>query len=127
MADATDVVLKLIDSFNAMDMEGILACFTENAVYHNIPTDPVTGKRAIEETLAGFVAASSEIQWDMLHAAENGGVVLTERVDKFKINDTWIALPVMGTFEVSDGLITAWRDYFDMADFEKQLAAASGG
>jgi limonene-1,2-epoxide hydrolase len=27
----------------------------------------------------------------------------------------------MGTFEVDDGKITAWRDYFDMNQFMSQL------
>lgn len=28
----------------------------------------------------------------------------------------------MGAFEVHDGRITAWRDYFDMKQFQDQLA-----
>ena len=31
-------------------------------------------------------------------------------------------LPVMGTFEVRDGKISAWRDYFDMAQATKVLS-----
>jgi limonene-1,2-epoxide hydrolase len=34
----------------------------------------------------------------------------------------WLDLPVMGVFEVKDGKIAAWRDYFDAQMFEKQLA-----
>jgi limonene-1,2-epoxide hydrolase len=30
-------------------------------------------------------------------------------------------LPVAGVFEVRDGKIAAWRDYFDLATFTKQL------
>ena len=29
----------------------------------------------------------------------------------------------MGAFEVNDGKITAWRDYFDMNQFTSQMAA----
>ncbi len=32
-----------------------------------------------------------------------------------------ITIPVMGTFELRDGLVAAWRDYFDVADFQRQL------
>ena len=54
--------------------------------------------------------------------SESGGVVLTERVDRFTIGDKRIELPVMGAFEVDgQGKITAWRDYFDMAQFTKQM------
>ncbi len=59
----------------------------------------------------------------MLHLVEgSNGVVLTERVDRFMINGKWVALPVMGTFEVANGKIKAWRDYFDMNQFQSQLA-----
>ena len=63
---------------------------------------------------------------EVLHQiAENDhGVVLTERTDRFKVGGKWVELPVMGTFELRDGLITAWRDYFDMQQFTKQLPAA---
>jgi limonene-1,2-epoxide hydrolase len=121
------VVLELIDGFNKMDLDRVVACFAEGAVYHNIPMAPVTGPEAIRQTLDGFMGSASEVQWDLLHIAANAGVVLTERVDKFKIGDHWIELPVMGTFEVADGKITAWRDYFDLGQFQTQMASAAGG
>ena len=50
-----------------------------------------------------------------------GNVVLTERVDVFVLPTTTIELPVMGTFEVRDGKIAAWRDYFDLNQYMQQL------
>jgi len=41
---------------------------------------------------------------------------MTERVDVFRMADGREgAFPVMGIFEIRDGKIAAWRDYFDMA------------
>ena len=40
--------------------------------------------------------------------------------------DKRIALPVMGTFELDNGKIARWRDYFDLRDFENQMAALQG-
>ena len=117
-------VLAMIDGFNRIDLDAIIDCFTEDAIYHNIPMEPVQGQAAIREVLKGFMGAATEVQWDMLNIASNGGTVLTERVDKFKINGTWVELPVMGTFEVTADRITAWRDYFDMNQFQTQFQAA---
>ena len=117
-------VLAMIDGFNRIDLDAIIDCFTEDAIYHNIPMEPVQGQAAIREVLKGFMGAATEVQWDMLNISSNGGTVLTERVDKFKINGTWVELPVMGTFEVDDDRITAWRDYFDMNQFQTQFQAA---
>ena len=50
----------------------------------------------------------------------DGDVVLTERVDTFQMGDKTVALEVMGTFELRDGKIAAWRDYFDMASWTRQ-------
>ena len=51
--------------------------------------------------------------------AAQGHKVLTERVDSLLGADgkTIKTLSVMGTFEVDNGKITAWRDYFDTAGF----------
>jgi limonene-1,2-epoxide hydrolase len=61
--------------------------------------------------------------FDTLRIVADGSIVMTERVDHFVIGDRDIALPVMGTFEVNDGKITAWRDYFDMNQFTSQMSA----
>ena len=48
--------------------------------------------------------------------------MLTERVDIFVLPNVTIELPVMGTFEVRDGKIAKWRDYFDLNQYMSQLA-----
>ena len=90
------------------DLDHVIGFFADDAVYHNIPLDPVVGTEAIRATLASFSTGVEAI-------AAAGGTVLTERVDVFRYPGKEIALPVMGTFEVVDGKITAWRDYFDTA------------
>jgi limonene-1,2-epoxide hydrolase len=35
----------------------------------------------------------------------------------------WIAIRVMGAFEIENGKIAKWRDYFDLAEFQGQVAA----
>jgi limonene-1,2-epoxide hydrolase len=81
------------------------------------------GTDAIRGFIEGFTAMVDRIEFEVLHLAANGDVVLTERVDTFVRPAGSIGLPVMGTFELSGGKITAWRDYFDMV----QVTAAFGG
>jgi limonene-1,2-epoxide hydrolase len=57
----------------------------------------------------------------------SGGTVMNERTDRFIADDAQFDLPVMGVFEVNDdGLITLWRDYFDMATVNEMMAALAG-
>jgi limonene-1,2-epoxide hydrolase len=103
----------------------LAAFFTDDAVYHNIPLAPVTGRESIANNIASFIRPGAPgiegIQFRIINIAANGPVVMTERVDVFKLPDRSFELPVMGTFEVSDGKISAWRDYFDMNQFTSRM------
>jgi len=122
MGQASKVVTNLIDAFNANDLDRIMEHFSADAVYHNIPVAPVSGLEAIRGVVQGFMGMASKVDWQLHNLAETAsGAVLTERVDRFLINGKWLELPVMGTFEVAAGKITAWRDYFDMNQFQSQL------
>jgi len=124
MSDATTVVKSLIAAFNSNDLAKVVSHFAGDAVYHNIPVEPVSGTQAIRQVIQGFMGMAAQIDWQLLNIAQSGdNVVLTERVDRFLIKGKWIALPVMGTFEVNGGKIAAWRDYFDMNQFQSQLPA----
>jgi len=103
----------------------LAAFFTDDAVYHNIPLAPVTGREAIANNIASFIRPGApgieSIQFRVINIAANGPVVMTERVDVFKLPNKSFELPVMGTFEVSDGKIKAWRDYFDTNQFTSRM------
>ena len=114
---------KTIRAFNTHDLEAVVAYFDEAAVYHNIPVAPVTGTEAIRGVLQGFMGMSKEIDWVLHEIAESeSGAVLTERTDRFLIAEKWVELRVMGSFVLRGDKITEWRDYFDMAQFQSQLA-----
>ena len=100
----------------------ILDFFTDDAVYHNIPMEAVTGKDAIRSTIEGFAGGVESIEFRVVHITGTDDVVLTERVDVFNLPGKSIELPVMGTFELRDGKIAAWRDYFDLNQFMTQMA-----
>ena len=52
-------------------------------------------------------------------------MLLTERIDTFHVGEVVAPLPVMGTFEIRDGKISAWRDYFDLTQITKALSGDS--
>ena len=123
MSDPIDLVQRFCDEWGkGSDVDTIVAYFTDDAVYHNIPVDPVTGRDAIKNMMAMFTTGVDRIEFQMRHISGAGDVVLTERIDVFTYPDKIISLPVMGTFEVRDGKISAWRDYFDLKQFMDQMA-----
>jgi limonene-1,2-epoxide hydrolase len=119
--DPIEIVQRFCDAWGESDIDALMAFFADDAVYHNIPVDPVTGKDQIHETIAGFTSGVERIEFRVLHIVADGDVVLTERVDAFHLPDRTIELPVMGTFELRAGKIAAWRDYFDLNQFMAQM------
>jgi limonene-1,2-epoxide hydrolase len=119
----SDTVTAFIESWAGRDIDTIMDFFAEDAVYHNVPMDPANvGKEQIRAVIGMFMKDPTRVEWEVHHQAETAdGVVLNERTDRFWIGEHLIALRVMGTFELADGKITAWRDYFDLNQYMSQL------
>lgn len=109
------VVQSLADAWAAKDIEAIMGHFTDDIVYHNMPMDPAEGTEAVRTAIEGFLAMADSIVFETLNELSDENVVLNERVDTFVIGGNPTPIKVMGTFELRDGKIARWRDYFDMA------------
>jgi limonene-1,2-epoxide hydrolase len=121
-----EIVRRFCDAWSDLDLDALMAFFTDDAVYHNIPIAPVAGRAAIRATIESFTGGAERIEFRLLAAAANGPLVFTERVDVFTLPGVTVELPVAGVFELRDGLIAAWRDYFDLNQFTSQLPSATG-
>jgi limonene-1,2-epoxide hydrolase len=121
--EAERIVRDFCAMFGRSDAEELRPFFADDVVYHNMPMDPVVGIDDTVTFIKGFLAMFESMVIETLHLAVRANVVLTERVDTLTIGGRETALPVMGAFEIRDGKIVAWRDYFDMA----QITAGMSG
>jgi limonene-1,2-epoxide hydrolase len=115
MPSAEQVVRDFCAAASQRDADVLRPFFSEDVVYHNIPMDPAEGIEATMAVLNMFMGICDALEFEVHHLASDGSTVLTERTDTFTMNGKTAPLPVMGAFHVVDGKITAWRDYFDMA------------
>jgi limonene-1,2-epoxide hydrolase len=77
---------------------------------------PAEGREAIREFLDVMLAGFDGIDFQVHRQLSDGSVVMNERTDRMRrTGGGEIELPVMGVFEVRDGRIAVWRDYFDLA------------
>lgn len=122
MASAEEIVNAFMAEFDAEhpDPDTLASYFTDDAVYHNMPMEPAEGIEAVTAALKGVSQMTSR-GWEVLHSAANGDVVLNERIDRFAIGGASVDVAVCGVFELRDGKIARWRDYFDLASFQKQM------
>lgn len=115
------VVEEFFEAFEASNLDRALALMADGIVYQNVPFPADRGKRAVARTLQGFSRFATSFEVRMKNIAARNGVVLTERVDTLSGPFVHMEIWVCGTFEVKDGLITLWRDYFDLASATSQL------
>jgi len=72
--------------------------------------------------IRNFLANWTETQWDILNIAEVGDVVFCERLDRTKTTQGNVDLPCAGIFEMENGKIKEWRDYFDLGTFMNAMS-----
>ncbi|MEY3681169.1 MAG: hypothetical protein RL547_1782 [Actinomycetota bacterium] len=116
-----DTVNAFIAAIERNDLDAALALVSADCEYDNVPMMKVHGPEAMRGILGPMFARCHEIAWPVHRQAQSGSVVFNERTDRFRMDHGWVELPVNGVWEVVDGKITLWRDYFDLASYLKQF------
>jgi limonene-1,2-epoxide hydrolase len=122
-----ETVNAFIAALEANDLDLACSMVTDDCEYDNVPMIKVFGPDGIKGILGPMFAQCAEIEWIVHRQAESGQVVFNERLDRFKMPFGWIELPVNGVWEVRDGKISLWRDYFDAASYLKQMPSQPTG
>lgn len=123
MSENLRIVREFIEAWSSLDADRLASYFTEDGSYYNMPMEPVTGRDNIREFIGGFLSTWSQTDWEIKHILSAGDVVIAERLDKTKTSAGDVDLPCVGVFEMSDGKIRIWRDYFDMATYTNAMQA----
>lgn len=118
--DPDQIVRDFSAAWGRADLDFIMDAFAEDAIYHNMPMQPLEGKTAIRAGIEGFLAQSPDgIDFEILNQVSAGSLVMNERIDTFVNEGKKTAAPVAGFFELDEaGKIKVWRDYFDMGAFQ---------
>ena len=121
--DNEAIVRAFIAAWARLDVDELVGYFAPDGVYHNMPIAPVAGHERLRAFIAGFVRDWTATEWEIVTLVSAGDRVYVERVDRTSLGERMVELPCCGVFEMLDGKIAAWRDYFDMATYAN---AASG-
>lgn len=111
------IIRQFIADWSNLDADQLAEYFTDDGTYHNMPIAPVTGKSAVRDFIAGFVGNWTQTTWDLLNISATDNIVIAERLDRTCTSAGDVDLPCVGVFEMVDGKIHVWRDYFDMTTF----------
>jgi len=114
-------VRAFVAAWSRLDPTELASYFTEDGTYHNMPMGPVTGRANVEQLIRGFTAAWTGTEWELRHVVARGDLVFAERVDRTRAGEKAVDLPCLGVFELENGRIKVWRDYFDLATYAAGL------
>lgn len=120
---AEDTVNRFIELLCSKDIAGACELVTADCEYDNVPMGKQFGPEGIKALLGPMVGGLDEVEFVIHRQVASDSLVLNERTDRFRLGEKWLDLPVAGVFELVDGRISLWRDYFDLTTFNEQLAA----
>lgn len=124
---------SFVRSFTALlaakNIDAAIDMISDDCEYDNVPIGKAFGPQGLRDTLTGFFAMCDSLDWEIVRQSATGdmssAVVLNERIDRFVIKGTTYELLVAGVYEIRDGRITLWRDYFDQSVLMQAFTAAS--
>ena len=116
--DNADIVRSLLEALQAQDFDTFASLVAEDLVYENVGLPTIRGGKRVVKLMRGMEGrAAFEVTFHR-NVAE-GSTVLNERSDAIVWGPLRLQFWVCGVFEVHDGRITLWRDYFDFFDMVK--------
>ena len=119
------VVQGFMSAMETLDYDAAARFVSSDVRYTNVPlgmeAGTVIGPEGIRSVLESFFAPTITNEFRVRTTAVTGNTVILERLDRHQFPKGWAELPVVGIFEVNDGKITEWREYFDFATIANVL------
>ena len=122
MSDNVQTIKAFIAAWSNLDVDELVGYFCEDGIYYNMPAQPVQGHEKLKLFIEGFIAKWTKTTWETLNITGEGNVVIVERLDRTEVGDIKVDLPCCGVFEMEEGKIKIWRDYFDMGTYTKPFS-----
>jgi len=115
--DKAATVVAMLAAWSRSDFETVANLFAIDGVFHCVMRQPLVGRDAIYKHLQTLQSGKpgNRVDIHIKHIGLVDGLVFTERLDKVLINGKQGEIPAVGIFEVENGKVVHWREYFDQA------------
>jgi limonene-1,2-epoxide hydrolase len=119
--DNARVVETFLYALRDKDFDAADAVLDDDLVYQNVGLPIIRGRQRTMKLMRGLDRPNAGFDVKIHRIAAEGSAVLTERTDVLAFGRFEAHFWICGVFEVRDGRITLWRDYFDTIDFIKGI------
>lgn len=113
------------------DLDGLISRISEDAVYTpDLISPPIKGREAIRKEWAGYIDRMPTYAMEVINILSSDNLVFLERRESFRFpEDRPMAINIIhlvGVFEFNEeGLVSAFRDYYDTSVYKTPQSAAS--
>ena len=115
-----DLVQEFAAAFNRQDMPGLLACFTEDAVYHDTFYGRHQGRAGLKDLFERMFRDGREYTWSMHVVVADPLRAAAEWTFSYTVSDAIsrsagrkVRFSGMSLFELRGGKVASYREYFD--------------
>ena len=115
------VVERFMEFLRRGDLDEAVALLAVDVRYENVGLPTIHGRERIRRLFGRGYEDGAGFDVVIHTICADGESVLTERTDILKFRRLHVQVWVCGRFDVRDGQIVLWRDYFDFLDFNKGL------
>jgi len=126
-----NLVERFAEAFNRRDVDGLLACFTGDAIYHDLFYGPHAGQAALRGMFERMFREGRDYRWQMdaivmdaHRAAAEWTFSYTATAAVPRSEGRRVRFSGMSIFDVEGGRIRAYREYADTGVALLQLGFA---
>jgi limonene-1,2-epoxide hydrolase len=125
MSKNETIIREFVAAWSNLDADELATYFTDDGVYYNMPTQPISGRDNVKAFIGNFIGPWESTDWEILNIIAEGDIVMVERMDHTVAAGKQIELPCFGIFEMENGKIKVWRDYFNLATYTSALTGSN--
>jgi len=126
-----NLVERFAEAFNRRDVDGLLACFTEDATYRDLFYGPHTGHAALRGMFARMFREGRDYRWQMNSVVMDAHRAAAEWTFSYTATAAvprsagrHVRFPGMSVFDLDGGRARAYREYADTGVALLQLGFA---
>jgi steroid delta-isomerase-like uncharacterized protein len=127
------VIERFAEAFNRRDVEGILACFTEDATYGDLFYGEAAGPDGLRALFGRMLGEAADVDWRLDQVVATPNVEIAEWTFRLVVGDAvprsagrTVSLRGVSVFDLRDGRCCAYREYFDRGQGLVQLGLEAG-
>lgn len=121
------IVSRFLQALANKDYDTINALLAADLRYTNVSLPTIVGGQRVATLFERLLSRGGGFDVQIHSIAANGDTVMTERTDVIKVGPLHIGFWVCGTFQVQNGQIIVWRDYFDWLDISRATVRGLAG